>query len=239
MAYAEVGAGSQRATSAEGSGGNNTAVFPANVGSGNLLVAGGSIARGGSTSTSLTVTDSLGTSYTVKLSGEDINNSFNRTFIAYGVAASGGANTITVAPSNGLDRVQFAIDEFSGQHATPLDVDGGASGDLNSGSPTMNITTVAANDLILGAICVDTSDGSETDAVGAGYTRIGHLQGLVTAGDDFSFEFQLVTTVGTYAVNWTLSTNYHCQIYCVAMKPVGGPPPSAARFPYNPRLTVV
>src|SRR5437660_7920347 len=218
MAFVEVGSGSQRATSAEGTGGNNTAAYPANVGSGNLLVAGGCIARGASTSTSLTVTDTVSTSYTVLLSAENIQNSFNRTFIAYGISPSGGANTITVAPSNGLDRTQFAIDEFSGQHGTPFDVDGGASGDLVSTTPSMNLITVAANDLILGAICVDTSDGSETDTAGAGYTRIGNLQGRATAGDDFSFEFQIVTAAGTYAVNWTLFSAYHAQIYFAAFK---------------------
>src|SRR5262245_29249640 len=122
MAWVEVGSGSQRATHVVDSGTSASKAYPANVTNGSFLVTAGAC-FGDIQDVAPAVTDTRSTSYSVFYH----KNGSHIAFIAYGVAPSGGACTVTVTPTfnAGGGFYGFALDEFSGPHATPLDVDGG------------------------------------------------------------------------------------------------------------------
>lgn len=166
MAITEVA--TRRAATGNNDGVDSAALaFPNNVTSGNLLIVAGAAWGSSAAPTSIAVTDTRSTSYTVVL-GTVVGTW--RTFIAYGVASSSGACTVTVNPNGSSAALSFSIDEFTGQDATPADVDGGTStGSSNTASDS--ITTVAANALI---IAVSSQDGStQALTAGAGYTTFG------------------------------------------------------------------
>ena len=216
MAFAEVGSGSQRATNSSGSGDSSTLAFPGNVTAGNLLIVGGA-AWAATAPTGIVVTDSRSTSYTV-LSVQDVGNV--RYWIAYGVAASSGACTVTVNPQGASADHTYSINEFSGQHATPLDVDDGASSGQND-NPSSSITTVAADALIIGVMTHD-DDAASSPAItpGASYTQIGESENNST-NQCHSLVFRIVTTAQAYTVNWTLNiaVGKESGIYTASFKP--------------------
>ena len=207
MAIVEVGGGTQRATAPGGSD-DRTLAFPGNVGSGNLLiVAGAGFKSGGVAAPG--VTDTLGTSYTV-LSAVPFTN--GRIFIAYGVSPSAGANTVTIDWAGAVGN-SFSINEYSGQHATPLDVDGGSSTGTST-TPADSLTTLSADDLLIGVVA---HDGTSTITPGTDYTQIGEEEDNTL--QDHGAEFRLVTTAQAYSVNWTLGTSSPWGVYTAAFKP--------------------
>lgn len=202
MAIAEVGSSSQRA-SVEGSVAFDTKdlPFPGNVTSGSLLIVAG--AMWNTSTQTLTVTDTLGTSYTVEVSaGMAGQGGFYQTFIAYGIASSGGANTVTIDPSVASAFGSFAIDEFSGVHSSPLDVNGGTSTGTST-TPSDGITTVATNALIIG-VMTHSSVATETLTPGGDYTEFGTIE--TPDGSPFSAVYRIVTP-GPYTVGWTIGNS--------------------------------
>lgn len=211
MAIAEVGGGTQRATKLGNAAISPTVAFPANVTSGSLLVVAGCgfLAAGGLTVTS--VTDTRTTSYSV-LSAIPFTN--GRIFIAYGIAPSGGANTVQVNFSSGVPGNSFSIDEFSGVHATPLDVDGGQTTSAGSLTPSDTLTTLTANDLVIG---VAAYDGADTTFVeGASHTLIG--KEASNAFQDHLLEFRLVAAAQLYTVTATIGASLANSMYTAAFK---------------------
>ena len=211
MAFAEVGSGSQRATNQHASADSGTLAFPGNVTSGSLLIVAGANWQSGGSTVSVGVTDTLSTSYTVVpyYVGEFT------TFIAYGVASSSGANTVTVNPAGTGNYFSYSIDEFSGQHATPLDVDGGNS-TATSTSAADSITTVTANDLIIGCVS-QTAATTVTFTPGGSYTQIGEQEDSGTY-QGHSAVFRIVTTAQAYSVDWTLGTSQAWMAMTLAFK---------------------
>lgn len=206
---AEVGSGSQRATNTMNNVGSQTLAFPGNVTNGSLLVVGGGL--WGGPPTAITVTDTRSTSYTTLLG--TINGAW-RPFIAYGLAPSSGANTVTVDPDTTVYG-GFAIDEFSGVNATPLDVDGGSSTGTST-TPADGITTATANDLIIG--CASYEGTGVTIAPGGDYTTIGELEDAANLWT-YSLVFRLVTTAQAYTVDWTISSSNVWVAMTAAFKP--------------------
>lgn len=189
---------SQRATATECLATDTCAVaFPNNVTGGNLLVGGGNSDDTVGSHT-FGVTDSVGTSYSTIVCTPDLNGSRMTAFLFYGIAGGSGANTVTVNPllDSSVAQIVFAIDEFTGNHATPLDVNGGSSTGTST-APADSLTTLAANDLVLGVTGFYTS---QAVTPGGSYTQIGEDQ---SAADGFNLEFQIVTTAQAYSVDWT------------------------------------
>ena len=206
VAIAEVGAGSQRATSGNNDGvGSDTTAFPADVAAGSLLVVGGAIWGATAAPTAIVVTDTLLTTYTVVLGGINAGLTW-RTFIAYGISLSAGANTVTVNPA-GVDSVHsfsYSLDEFSGvDDVAPADVDGGTSTGDESSPGSDSLTTVAENALVVGVVSIDGPD--QTITPNAAYTTIGENEDN-SNNQCHSLVFQLVTTAQSYTVSWTFGS---------------------------------
>lgn len=199
MAITEVA--SQRAAS-----GNNNAIagagtlaFPNNVTVGNLLICAGSVWGSAAAPASVAVTDTRSTVYTVVLGAIPSGLTW-RTFIAYGVALSSGACTISVDPA-GTSSFSFSLDEFNGQHGTPADVAGGDTAGNAPNASTFtasdSITTVAANALLIGVMSHDVADRVLTAATN--YTLIGKNE-TNSNNQCHAAVFRIVTTPTAYTV---------------------------------------
>lgn len=201
-AFTEVGGGTQRATATECTIADTCAqAFPGNVTVGNLIIVGGNT-YDSSGATGYTITDTVGTTYSV-LTCTTLTASATATpFIGYGIAAASGANTVTVNPTidASANQIVFAIDEFSGADASPLDVNGGSSTG-SSTTPSDSVTTTALNDLVVGLVGFQTS-ASVTP--GGAWTQIGEDQ---SALDGFNLQFQIATTAQAYTADWTLGSS--------------------------------
>ena len=226
MPITEVGGGSQRATAIANNVDSTTIVFPANVVVDNLLVCGGAAWKSVA-ATSITVTDTRSTAYTVF--SVTIGASV-RLWIAYGLAPSSGACTVTVNPEGTGTYIACAIDEFSGVHlTTPLDVDGGSSTGTST-TPSDSLTTLVANDLLLGV--VSHSDISTVAITpGGAYTQIGEYEdSVVTVA--YNFEYRLVTAAQVYAVDWTFASSQTWAAYTAAFQPAAAA--AVAPIPASP-----
>lgn len=203
----------QRATATECTNCDSLALaYPGSVTAGNLLVVGGNAYDTAGT-TGYTVTDSVGTSYTVYACTALTGNPNATPFLAIGIAGGSGANTVTVNPTidASANQLVFGIGEFSGVNNPPLDVDGGSSTGTGT-SASDSITTISANALILGVV------GFQTAAAvtpGGSYTQIAEDQ---SALDAFNLAFRLATTATSYTVDWTLGSSQAWSACTVSVK---------------------
>ena len=210
MAILEVGSSTQRTSKTTASHTANLA-FPGNVTAGNLLLVMGSVFRNDA-AVALTVT---GTRCTFTVLKNDLGDVNDQNFIAYGIATSSGAETVTVdmGGTDAGDTQWFAIDEFSGVHATPLSVDGGVTNNTST-TQADSVTTVTANELVVGVMTTDSPDTSFTPD--AGWTEIAEQEShAVQSG---SAVFQIVTTAQSYSVSWTLGASRNGWVQTASFK---------------------
>lgn len=179
--------------------------FPGNVTAGNTIIVAGMCWRGGSAPSACTVTDSQGNSYTT-ITG---TTSTTRWFIACATVGSSAANTVTVNPPGGAnDYISYAIDEFSGVTSCTADVDGGLATGAATTTPSTTITTVSANDLLIGVWAPSAQNqGGGAQTQGSGWTLIGKNESLGCNGSagcyPVNVQFKIVTTATSYTVDWT------------------------------------
>lgn len=218
-AFAEVGAGSQRASGAQYAADNTAVAFPGNVASGNLLVALGVIGDGnGSADLDVTCDDSITTSYSVLLSA-DFDGS-KKLFVAYGVSGSAAANTVTctiTGGGGGTKSIGFAIDEFSGQHATPLDTDGGQSTGTST-DPADSLTTGVANTLIVGIVTHKNATNPTITPTGS-YIQIAEDEDYDADSVAFNVVYRIATAATSYTVDWTLGASTLWSVYTASFQP--------------------
>jgi hypothetical protein len=209
----QVGDGSQRATQT-GLTGDDTLAFPANVVSGNLLVAMGCGFLSGGTAAP-TITDSIGTSYTV-LSVVPFTN--GRLWLAYGIAPSSGACTITVDWASASVGHSYSINEYTGNHATPADVTGGVlTGNTNA--PICSCDVSVPNALVIGVMAHDGTSGVAITP-GPGYTQIGEEES--NSFQDHAAEFKVATNTNRVLITWTLASAQPWGAFAVSFKEAEG-----------------
>jgi hypothetical protein len=169
MAIAEIT--TQRASG--GSGSDHSLAYPADVTAGNLLICAGSIWRGAGTQAP-TIADTQVNSWTLVGSTNltTWGGGENQTYIAYAIAGSSAANTVTVTPHAGSDFTNMAITEFSGNNATPADVNGGDS--AGSGTTASDSITPGVDDALIIAVC-NCQNGTITP--NASWTQIAEDEG--------------------------------------------------------------
>jgi len=211
-ALAEVGSGSQRAGIQTSSGADDDAAlaYPGSVTTGNLLIVAGNAYDSGVAPASIGVTAGCGT-FTVLSSAPA---GVTRQFIAYAIASSSGACTATVNPAGSAAYISFAINEFSVPHATPLDVDDGATTGTGF-TATASITTVAANALIISTM---TNGTQTTVTLPNGPTEIAESDdnSCCTA---YATGFRIVTTPGAYDMEWGTADSVAWRMHTASFKP--------------------
>lgn len=193
----------QATTGQTGNYDTTTLAYLSNVTSGNLLVSCGAVWDGNSTS-SVVVTDTVGTSYTTVL-GSSSGSTPNKVWIAYGIAAGSGANTVTFNPNVSGAYSSHTVAEFSGIDSTPLD----ASGTPNTGSSTTassSVTTVASNNLVIN--CVSQGSGgnwSLTSDTGGGWTLLGEIESSANAPSHG--QYQIFSSSGSKSAAVTIGAS--------------------------------
>lgn len=218
MAFTEVGSGSQRASTHLLTNGPATLAYPGNVTAGNLLIGAGIAWKTGAGVTSISIDDTLTTSYTVILSDVVTDGSGEmRVFIWYGVATGSGANTVTFGPASNV-YCSFSIDEFSGQHASPLDASTTTPNTGTSTDPTFSFNTATSDTLIIGVF--GHGNGSAPSlSVDAPSSQFGESE---TDNVDMahSAAFRIISgAAGTYATDWTSSGSVHWAAIAASFAP--------------------
>jgi len=220
MAFAENPDAAQSIDSGANNGvGSDTTAFPNNVTSGDLLIVAGAAWGSTAAPTSVAVDDSQG-SYTVDLGAVPVGLVW-RTFIAYRVATATGANTVTVNPA-GADSVHsfsYTIAEFSGNHATPDDVDGG---DTTAESTTAADTiTTGVNDALVIGVMSQESGTMALTPTGAGNVELDETESN-SSNQCHAAAYRLGGTAGSNTVSWTTAslTTWSAQTH--SFKPSAG-----------------
>lgn len=216
----------QSATGTTGNYDSTTLAFGSNVVAGNLLVCMGAVWNGTEIS-SITITDTIGTSYTVVL-GASSGGIPNKTWIAYGIAPSSGANTVTINPNGGGRYSSHCVAEFSGVHAAvPLDADGGSSTGSSS-TASDAVTTVDANTLVLGVMSHGSGGNHAlTEDTAGGWTL---LQENENAGNaPYATAYQIFTSAGAKTASWTIAASVAWTAQTCAFKQAATAPPFTMR----------
>lgn len=216
MAFTEIQHRSTTASSVD----STTLAYTSNVTANNLLIIAGSNWRSGGAA--LTITDTVGTSYTVI--EHDFQTNY-KIYIAYGKAGGSGANTVTIDPSSIGNYMAFAIAEYSGNDTTTLlDVDGGFSTGTGTAASD-SLTTTTANALIIGVMGFETAT-TRTLTPGGSYTELGEFEdnNSITAYNAVS---RIATTATSYTVDWTLGASDTWHALTAAFKEAGVSGPGA------------
>jgi hypothetical protein len=145
------------------------------------------------------VTDTAGNIYQLAVGPTQVSGTLSQSiFYAKNiVAASAGANAVTVTFSAGAGYPDVRILEYSGiDTLNPVDVFVGATGN-NSATSSGGVTTTNATDLLVGANCVLTS----TTGAGSGFAPR-----MVTEPDGDIAEDTVVTATGSYSATAPLGT---------------------------------
>lgn len=219
MSWAERGNNTQVALVSATNVDSATVAFPANVASGSLLVAVGASWQSGSGNTSVAVSDTLTTTYTTTLAttGTGWSGGVGKPFIARGIAGSAGANTVTIDPSSTGNYFNAAIDEFTGPHATPLDVDDGETTG-SSTAPSASLTTLTACDLLIGVLAFATSGTISLD----GGARMQLDADPTGTEQPYAAAFRYLYDTGVETMSWTLGTSRDWSVLLQAFKPAAG-----------------
>lgn len=210
---------------------SSTLAFLSNVVSGNLLVVSGGVWTG-ATTTTMAITDTRGTSYTVLLGPEGIQ----RTWIAYGLAPSSGACTVTINPTPDGAYQAYVIVEFSEVTTPPLDVDGGTSTGTGT-TASDGITTVGETTLVIGTMShFDVNNDALTPDTAGGWIELGEYEiaGTIT---NYNCAYQRFTSAGAKTASWTIGASRTWGAQTVSFKETAAsavPFPRSRPFPFKP-----
>lgn len=200
---------------------STTLAYNSNVTAGSLVGMCGGVWNGNDSSP-IVVTDTLGTTYTV-LEGAVSGGTPIRPWIAYGIAPSGGADTVTFNPAGGGRYGSFTIFEFSGVDSSPLDVDGSNSVGTST-TPSDGITTSAAATVVIGCVTHGGSGSqSITEDTGGGWTLLGEVQN--TSNGPHGAEYQIFSSAGAKTAGWSLGASLAWVAMTASFKEASGVTP--------------
>lgn len=196
-----------------------TCAFPSNVTAGNVIAACGAVWNGNNM-TGQAITDSVSTNYAEVL-GSTSSGTPNKTWIAYGVVPSSGANTVTQTPAGGVSWYSsWGIVELSGvDTSVPLDVDGGNSTGTST-SPSDGITTSAADAIVLACISHGGGTISITHDSGGGWSSLGEIES--TGNAPYAWEYQIFSSAGAKTAGFSLGSSVAWTIQTLSLKQASG-----------------
>lgn len=173
---------------------------------------------------------SLGTMTTLTSpTGRFYAGGFGQCHISYGFVTGPGSLEILVNPEEASGNyIAGGTILFSGIHATPLDVDNGELITGTTDTPTDTLDTITDNDLIIGVLL---SPGLPANSLtlGSDYSQIDEEEDPSVQA--FNAQYRIVTTPGTYNVDWAVTTANSYDIYSVAFKEATTPPPGPGPIP--------
>lgn len=167
---------------------------------------------GATSGTVLSVTDTLGNTYTA--ASAVVNGTSSSMQFWYCASCAAGANTVTATLSVSQTNVGLCLGEWfglSGSGASPLDVQVSASSATGTALSSGSISTTFANDLLIGAATTVTQTIA---SVGASYTSRVATNTTVP----MLLEDQLVTSTGSYSATATGSLTDPWVMQLIAIK---------------------
>ena len=178
-----------------GSGKTDSATFSKPNTAGNLLV----VYVIWSNTTSVTITDSRGNSYTSTAAAAKFDGGRSSAQVFYAKNITAGANTVTATFATSVSSFGLLyVQEYAGlDRNSPLDVTTSATGVSGSAMSSGSIGTTNAGDLLVGA---GASSASVTQP-GSGYT-------IRSTGSGNVIEDRVVTTTGSYSASATHNGTY-------------------------------
>lgn len=183
---------------------STTLAYTSNVTAGDLVGTCGALWNGNNL-TSIAMSDTVGTSYTVILGTIVTGGVPIKTYIAYGIAAGSGANTVTINPNGTGWYGSHAVFEFSGVNSSPLDIDGGTSSGTST-TPSDAFTTSDANTVGVGVVTHGNSGTiSITEDSGGGWSLLGEVENYANA--PMSCTYQIYSSAGAKSAGWTLGSS--------------------------------
>lgn len=168
---------------------------------------------------SVTVTDTLGTIYTVNMGALTQDGKW-RSFVAYGKATSSSTNAVTVNAGSVNHTISIGVQVWDGVHAVPLDVDGGDAEGSGTIAPRDTITPTSDGALLIG-VASATNQGPIT--ADAPLTLIVSRQALTVVGSPlfhrFNAAYRIIQTPATFALSWQLNFGELWSAQTIAFKP--------------------
>lgn len=216
MAFAERASSKAQAA---GSAVDSLAVaFAQNVVSGNLLAVAGGIWDAPQTS-SLSITGSLhGSGWTSSY----VNIGANFTaFLAWRVATSSGAETVTINPSGSGSYIEGTVNEYTA--GATIEIDAAlASATGNSTAPSRSVTTSTVNGLILGVTVPDTDTIAAPTSLtpGGSYTQWAEQESVTNT--EFNAEQRVTSVAQAYTVDWAQGNSGPWGVVTAAFKEQAG-----------------
>lgn len=195
-----------------------TGVMNPTVTAGNLITILG-VSWNASGNSSIAVTDTLSTPYTVLLgAGTPNGGGVGKEFIAYGIVPSSGACTVTVDPNGTGNYINAIASEWTSDVTTiTLDVNGGESTGTST-APSDGLTTLTAGALVLGVMAG--ASVVSTIAEGSGYTLLAEDES--PDRNNYSAEYKIAGAPGAQTVDWALSGSQGWSVLTAAFKDTAG-----------------
>lgn len=197
---------------------NKAITLPQPVVAGNLIIVAGHIWKA-TDPTGFTLTDGLGSSYTIKENGAlSWSSGVSRGFLAYATAAGSGSCVITITPG-GSSFIDFGAVEAVDTDAASLDVDGGES--TATGTAVSTGITTGVNNVIAVAMVGPASPSTATSITpGASFMDIMEQEGNDNA--PWSLAWIRRPTAGAVTFTWTLGTSREWRARSLSFKVPGG-----------------
>jgi hypothetical protein len=194
---------------------SSSLALPYDVVAGNLIV----VAVGcwkATANTSITVTDDRSTSYSTLLASTGVawGGGTGKPAIAYGLAGSSGACTITIDPNGTGNYFNAIAMEFDDINATPLDVDGGESTGTST-APSDSLTTLVNNALVIGVVAYGLNTTVAPDAPNI---QLDEDEGV--GEQPYSVAGKILASAGSTSVAWTLGASAAWSVYTASFAPV-------------------
>jgi hypothetical protein len=191
---------------------STTLAYGSNPAANNLLIV---VVRGGSAITSITITDSIGNTWT--------NCTFHAVGgvaalqITYAVNSTNAADTVTVTPSASTT-MRLAIYEYSGTATTsPLDLELNTNTNSSTTPAVTSQTPSANNELVFGAAATSNA-AAEVWTAGTNFT----LEDTVGANLTLGTEDWVQTTATATTANFTISASDSWLAAIAIFKPASG-----------------
>lgn len=183
-----------------------TVAFGGSVTAGDLLVISTTWDSSSGATSAPTVTDSVGTSYSL-IGTAMMDTTHQQGFaVLYGLAGGTGANTATITYSGGTAFMRACASEYSGIASTSTlvttnQVVQGTASTATDNATTPTATPTATGQLVFGAVCA--VDEAATYTPGTGFTE--RQEDASTTGARIEHEDRSAPSTSAIAAKWTLS----------------------------------
>ena len=178
---------------------SKSVTLPVSVAAGSLIVVAGSAWRSAVDPGPYTVTDTLGTTYTVlPTTSGTAGSGVQRGYLAYGLAPTAGVATVTVTPA-ASSFLSFGVVELPGAAASPIDATG-TEMTGTGGAPAGSVTTLTPDTIVLGLLVPITSGAQANMTPAAGLTQVFENEDTATA--PWALVWKRAPSAGVHAVTW-------------------------------------